>query len=118
MSTVIQDVISIPPNTVNDDVLSGKRLAQMGPFEAGVATVLASGAAAGMKITVSVGRQTYMERSELNSTNRIPVDPDDQVASGIEILPTERLTLTIENTTAGALNFFYRVVIFDAVVDN
>jgi len=117
MATIIQDVISIAANTVNDDVLSSKRLAQMGPYEAGVANVFASGAAAGEKITIAVGKQTYMERSELNSTNRIPVDPDDLVASGVEILPTERLTITIENTTAGALNFFYRVVIYDAVVE-
>jgi len=114
MALTIQDVISIAANTVNDDVLSSKRLAQLGPYEAALATVLATGAASGMKITVSVGARTLMERSELNSRNAIPIDPDDIVASGIEMFPTERITLTVENTTAGALNFFYRVQLFEA----
>lgn len=114
MALTIQDKISIGANSVNDDVLSGKRLAQLGPFENGMASVLATGEAAGMKITVSVGARTLMERSELNSRNAIPIDPDDLIASGIEMFHTERITLTVENTTAGALDFFYRVVIFEA----
>jgi len=116
MAQTIQDVISIPATSVNDDVLSAKRLAQLGPYDAAIATVFATAEAAGMKMSIAVGPRTLMERSEIGSGNRIPIDPDDLVANGIEMFPSERLTITVENTTAGALDFFYRAVMFEAAM--
>jgi len=110
---VIQNSVSIAANSTNLNVLQGLRFENIKQF--GLIDFYGTGSAAGMFATLYVGERNAVERSAINSQNRFPVDPDDLVVADIEAAPGEKIQLQVENTTAGALTFFYKLVFDDNV---
>lgn len=107
----LQDQISVAANTLNDDVLAGKR-AKIVPLDsAALVRVYMTGSAIGLRASFFVGGRNPQEESEVSVANRIPLDPDDLVISQLVVEPGDELYMPVRNTTVGALIFFYRVVI-------
>ena len=114
MAKVITDSVSIAANTRNPDVLSGKRNALISNRGEGAAiAIYSTGSAIGLFMETFVGEDSVVERSAVNIQNRVPVVPDDIVVSRVAGLPNDRITMPVENTTGGALTFFYRVEVED-----
>ena len=106
--------ISIPANsTVNVLEADGVRLrfidinVQVADIE-----LYSTGSATGLEQSLFVGSDNPIEKSIVNTQNRFPVIPDDLVnTEEIEGEGGEQLQLNIENTTAGALTYFYTLVV-------
>jgi len=110
MALVVQDSVSIAANARNADVLSGLRNALIEPSVGGaIVTIYFTGSATGLVADCFVGQRNAIERSLVSITNRIPLVPDDMVAGNVPGLPNERITMPVENTTGGALTFFFRI---------
>jgi len=109
MALVIQDSVAVAANTTDNNVLSGKRNATIDNNVAGLVTVYATGSAAGLTMDFFAGKRNAIERSAMNTQNRFPVKPDDAIAGGILAAPGDELSMPVENTTGGALTFFYRI---------
>jgi len=110
MSLIIQDSIVIAANTTNDDVLSGKRNQLIDPSTGGaICSFYITGSATGLEAEAWVGQRNPMERSAINTQNRMPVVPDDLMVNNVAGLPNEVIRIPVTNTTGGGLTFFYRV---------
>jgi len=110
MALVIQDSVSVAANARNDDVLSGKRNALVDGTSGGaICAIYNTASATGLVAECFVGKRNAIERSACSTQNRFPLVPDDLVAGNVPGLPNERVTMPVENTTAGALTYFYRV---------
>jgi hypothetical protein len=113
MALVINSSVDIAANTRIDDVLSGFRNAQIDASArrgAAIAIYL-TGEAVGIFAEAFVGQRNALERSEVGAANRSPLVPDDLIVDRIPGLPNERIRLSAENTTGGALFIFFRIVI-------
>lgn len=108
---IIQDSISIAANATNNDVLSGKRAKILPLNAAGVCKLFQTGSATGLYAELFVGGRNPMESGLVNANNRIPLDPDDMSLQNEVALPGDQLYLPVRNTTAGALTYFYRLII-------
>ena len=113
MATVITDSISIAAGARNDDVLAAKRNAiiHVTARRGARIALYTTGSAAGLFHEMYVGERNAMERSLVNAQNRVPVVPDDFVVGNIAGLPNERVRLSVDNPTGGAITLFYRLEI-------
>lgn len=109
---MIQDSISIAANATNSNVLSGKRFENLGNNV--LMSVFATSSASGIRVELFSGNRAVIEKSLVSAANRIP-QTDDLVLNEIEGYAGEKLQLSAENTTAGALTLFYRIEFDDAV---
>lgn len=109
MKVAMQQSISIAANSTNNNVLSGQRY-ERPPFS-GIGSLYATGSAAGLTAELNVAGNSITPPVTVNSQNRIPVVPDDLLLEGFEIPGDTLLQLTVVNTTAGALTFFWKVEI-------
>lgn len=112
MSTkAIQDSISIGAGATNPNVLSGKTFERVPADVNRVFLTLGdSGAATGFQRSLNVGGSIEVERGLVSATNRIP-QVEDTVAEDIEGFGGDLLQLAVENTTGGALVYFYKLLI-------
>lgn len=106
--------ISIAANARNRNVLDGTRFQKVGGMPQ-LITIYDTGSAAGLNREFGVDSDTAIALGAVNANNRIPFDPEDKVADGIEAYPGSNLFLPVENTTAGALTYRARLVFEDAV---
>lgn len=100
----MQDSISVAANAVSANVVAG----QLFEFaQGGTITLSATGAATGLRVSLSIGGVVLIQDQALNLQNRFPIIPDDiiDVSEGME----GRILLTFRNTTAGAITAFWRV---------
>lgn len=104
--------VAIPANTTNDNVLAGQQYQQL-PFDA-IVGFLATGSAAGLRHTLSVGGALILDRGVVNANNRVPIEPDDTVLSAGEGNQGQLMFLAVTNTTAGPLTYRARVVLQEA----
>lgn len=109
---LLQSSVSVAANTTNANVLSGFRSSVV-PLTSGgaVIAVYFTGSAAGLVASAFVGTRNVIESTSVGTENRFPLVPDDVKATGIPGLPNEQITLSAQNTTAGALTFFFRIEI-------
>lgn len=108
---MIQKKVSIAANSSNDNLLSGYQM-QILPYDAVVQFALC-GSAAGLVADIYSGNDLVAEGYELNTQNRYPVVPDDVIGSDVAAA-LEPLKIRVRNTTAGALDCFFRVDIMPA----
>lgn len=109
MALVIQDSVSIAANAATE-VLANFRNAVVDPASRGaVIRISYTASAIGLEADAFVGQRSVIEQGIVSIQNRIPLIPDDVVASNIPGRPNERVTLTATNTTGGALVFFFRL---------
>jgi hypothetical protein len=108
---IIQDVISIAAAGTNSNVLSGKTFERVpsGIFALLSLAETGAGVVGDMFRAFNVGGSIALERGGISILNRIPLKSQDMVADEIAAGEGDLLQLTVENTSAGALNYFYCV---------
>lgn len=105
--------VAVAANATNDNVLNGQQYQQL-PFDAIIA-LLATGSAAGLRHTLSIGGALILDRGVVNANNRVPIEPDDTVIQAAEGYAGQLTFLSVSNTTAGALTYRARVVLQEAM---
>ena len=100
--------VSIAANSVSGNVLSGE-LFEFLPGQASI-TLLAVAAAAGIRVTFTLGGQVLINDQPISAANRFPITPDD-ILTVIGGFQGERLFLEFRNTTGGAVTVDYAVKI-------
>lgn len=107
---IVQDSVSVPANSTVS-VLTNTRLENI-PASRGACgvTIYATGSATGLRTTCYVGAQggQPIEDSAVGAQNRIPLVPDDLLVN-FQAAGNQKLQLNAQNTTGGALTFFFRV---------
>jgi hypothetical protein len=103
---------SIAANTKVDNILAGK----VGEFvtRPSIVRVRAAAAAAGMRITILGAGVNVVDDQEISQANRWPILPDDLVTEFALTGPTDRLVISLRNTTAGAIVVNTVVEVIDA----
>jgi hypothetical protein len=104
---VMQDSLSVAANAVSANVLAGLLHEFLGR-QAAKLTLLATGSAIGLRVTLLVGGRAVVNDQAIGLQNRFPITPDDLILSA-GALPGERMVLTFRNTTGGALTAFWQV---------
>jgi hypothetical protein len=108
----LQDSQSVAANsTVN--VLAGKRYENLGTDT--LASLFASGSAAGLRMEFFSGNRAVVESSAVSTANRLP-QLEDLIIENFPGYAGEKLQLNVINTTSGALTFFYRLDFDDEVI--
>lgn len=77
--------------------------------QASMVSVGLCGSALGLTATIIVGTRTLLDNEPISGANRFPVIPDDFIVEAEPGLPGERVTVKINNPTAGALTYYMRV---------
>lgn len=97
---------SVAANATVTNVLAGKifEFAQ----RPSLASVYATASAVGLNISLVVGNEVVVDDQEVNAQNRLPIVPDDLIASA-GALRGDRLVLRLRNTTGAAITAFTRV---------
>jgi len=105
---LIQQSVSIPASSVNDNVLSGSQFEFL-PYDASL-NIGFTASATGLVVDSYSGQDTLCESLSPSTQNRIPIYPDDFNLTDVAAAG-ERIKLRVRNTTGGALTFFYAVQI-------
>lgn len=105
---VIQKKVSIPANSVTDNVLSGSQFEFL-PWPAKVDFGMLQ-SATGLVVDVYSGQDTLAESMEPAIAARYPINPDDFTLTDVAAAG-ERLKVRVRNTTAGALDFYTSTII-------
>jgi len=109
---LIQDSISIAANATNTNGLANKQMNRI-PLDTGaVMSLRDTGSATGLQRSFNVNNVNEMERGLVSAQNRIPI-VEDTVSTGMVAGPGALLQLSVENTTGGALTYFYCLEIED-----
>lgn len=95
--------------TVN--VLADKRIANLPPNAPSKVTLAATAAATGLEGEVFIGNRNPLEKGSLSIANRMPQIPEDVVFMNEPGMPGEKVVWNVQNTTAGALNFFGSIMV-------
>ncbi len=97
---------SVAANTTTSNVVAGK----LYEFVAQPSVVRFYGAASavGLNITALVGGISIVQDQEVSAQNRMPIVPDDLIAS-VAAPAGSRIVLLWRNTTGGAITAFSRV---------
>lgn len=97
---VIQRAVVIPANSTNDNIIAGSQ------YEFARRRCIISGgivaSAAGLVANINSGGDVVMEQFPLKALADFPVIPDDFVFTDVMEVG-DRLSIPVQNTTAGAL---------------
>jgi len=101
---IISNNVSVAANSVSANVLAGELFEYLPNMT--VVQVFATGSAAGLRATYSIGGELQLDDGVINANNRAPIIPDDLLlkAGGRR---GERQILKFRNTTGGALTANY-----------
>lgn len=107
----VTDSVSIAANATNDNVISGKRVSNVPPTapNGAMISLYETGSAIGLRSSLWIGERNPKEEGQVNVQNRIPVVPDDIVIANEGGVRNEDIRLRVQNTTGGALIYFFRV---------
>ncbi len=107
MKHILQNSVSIAANSTNTNILAGTRM-EIIPADM-LLDIYCTGSALGLQVEIFVAGENPIQKSAINTQNRFPVIPDDLLADDIEAYAGDKLQVSVTNTTAGALTFFYRL---------
>jgi hypothetical protein len=101
----MQDSVSVAANAVSANVVAGQLYEFANPGQ--ITTLSVTGAATGLRCSLSIGGIAVVQDQAINLQNRFPLIPDDimDVAKGL----AGRIILTARNTTGAAIVFFWRL---------
>lgn len=105
---LIQQQLTIPANSVNDNVIAGSQFEFL-PYNASLRFAL-NGSAVGLVADLYTGQDVLAEQMLINTLNRVPINPDDFLLSDVAGAG-ERVKIRVRNTTGGALTVFFAVMI-------
>lgn len=111
--TIFQGSQSIAAGATDVDLVANKRFRILDRNVLMSLSMTAS--AAGSQAEMFVGKNSVMEKSEVSAQNRIPQDPQDQLADEIEGLAGQQIQLPASNPTAAAITVFWKIVEDDNV---
>jgi hypothetical protein len=100
----MQDSVSVAANSVSANVIAGQLYEFVG--QGTNVTLSVTGSVTGLRCTFICGVPLINDQA-INLQNRFPLVPDDVLHSGGVL--GGRMVLTARNTTAGAINFFWRI---------
>lgn len=102
----IQNRVSIPGLSTNDNVLTGSQYEFL-PYDASLEFGIVGDAnAADLRVDVYSGQDVLMENAEPAAQNRIPVYPDDFGLTDVAAAG-ERIKIRVRNANAAARVFFF-----------
>lgn len=107
MIVTMQRSTSIAANSTNDNVLTGQKY-ERPPFPA-MGDLYHTGSAVGLKAALNVGGAAITDTVDVGARNTVPVVPDDLMTGGWGVMQGLLIQLSVENTTGGALTYFWRV---------
>lgn len=105
--------VVVPANGRVDNAFNAQQF-QTIPFNA-LLRLMDTGSATGLRRSLNVSGTQVLDRGLVSSQNRVPVDPDDNVVTGVEAMQGQQVFAPVENTTAGALTYRARLWIEEAV---
>lgn len=110
MSKRIRRGVSIAASAVVDDQLTvdGVRLSQRTADADGIARLMASETATGLRLALKIGTQDEASNLEPVIKATAAIYPDD-VIHETGILAGDEVALSVLNTTAGAITLFYDI---------
>lgn len=94
---------AVAANSTNNNVVRDEQY-QTVPFD-GLLRLLATGSAAGLRHTLIISGTSILDAGFVNAQNRVPVTPDDEVVTMVEVFQGQQIFLKVQNTTAGALTY-------------
>lgn len=106
--------ISIAANVTDPNILNtlGLRVRTVAADAGAVEiTLFSTGSATGLEHAFFVSADNPMEQSIVNIRNAVPIIPDDLVIADVPAGPGEQVQLLVENTTVGALTYFFTLEI-------
>jgi hypothetical protein len=106
--TVQLGPVVVLANTTVPNLLTGNRFERC-PYPIGQGKLLCAGSAAGLTVELNIGGRSITPVCNVNIQNRIPIEPDDTIAKDFTANAGELQQITVVNTTAGNLNFFFRL---------
>lgn len=112
MVLAMQGKTSIAANTTVNNVCTGERYERL-PFVRQVCDLLCTGSATGLKAELNVGGTSITPPVVIGVTNRVPLEPDDTLLEDWEGFAGQLVQLSATNTTAGALDFFWKIKIME-----
>lgn len=92
-------------------ILTGLRYER--PIVDSLLDIFASASATGVQLQLLVDGKSVAPAMPVGATNRMPLNPYDQVLNQIECPKDALIELIAQNTTGGALNFFWRTALQD-----
>lgn len=103
---VMTDRRSVAANATEGNVLAGK-LHEFITSQS-IVRYYGTAAAVGLFSSFLVGGESIVQDQELSAANRMPIVPDDFVAE-TGAMPSDRILVSLRNSTAGAIVGFTRV---------
>ena len=105
---VINQQVSIPASTINNNVLAGSiwEFADRNYYGRLAAT---GDAGFFLRLTVQAGQRTHMEEAQFSGAARQPILPDDVLISKFAIPRGARIILKVRNTDVAAHTFFFNL---------
>lgn len=110
---VTQNFISIPAGTVSLPILTGNRYER--PQVDSYVNFFTSSSAIGLTREINVSTENIAPPVAVNPTNRMPMDPLDITAQGVEAPADQELDLAVSNPTGGAISFFWKMKVSQLV---
>jgi len=111
MKVVMQETNSVPANSQIASVLVGQKY-ERAPGDA-LGAVYNTGSATGLRASLNVGGIAVSDTINVGAANRTPVVPDDLLIDDWMAPEGALIQLQVENTTAGALTYQWRVELLD-----
>lgn len=111
MKVVMQDSVSIAANSTNSNVLTGQKY-ERSPGDA-LGSVYNTGSATGLRAALNVGGLAVSDSVNVGAANRTPIVPDDLLVNDWPAPAGALIQLQVENTTAGALVYQWRVELLE-----
>ena len=103
---IMTDRQSVAANATIPNACAGKSAEFV--QESSIVSLYASASAVGLNMTLIIGQEIVVDDQEVSAQNRMPLVPDDLIATG-GAFPGDRITLKLRNTTAVAIVAFSRV---------
>jgi hypothetical protein len=106
ITRVIQRTASIANNTVDSDQMAGLRYER--PQVDSVVKIFATASASGLLRQMYVETTQVAPPSAIAPLNRMPQDPFDMLADGIQVPDGKKFSLLIGNASGGAITFNWK----------
>lgn len=102
--------VAIANGSIDAQQLDGRRYERVQSPHTG-RLYMNQSAAGAMTFQQYIGQERIIPPSRFNIQNRIPIEPDDETVTDIEIAPDRLIQLMVSNQTGGALNIFWRWIV-------
>lgn len=113
MKWTMQNSIAVGAGATNENVLATERFNR--PVMDSIGDLYCTGSAAGLTAELNVAGQSITPPTGVNIQNRFPVVPDDLLCQDWEAPVDKQIQIRVVNTTGGALTFFWRIDLEEAV---